>query len=55
MMTVLATIESAAGYSAKLLADGTVDAAKADLVGRLGGDAYSTTRDRFDLPKPKPR
>lgn len=37
-----------------LLADGTVDVAKIDLIGRLGGDGYCTIRDRFDLPKPKP-
>lgn len=34
------------------LPDGTADVAGIDLVGRLGGDAYSTTRDRFNLPKP---
>jgi len=32
--------------------DGTPDVAKLDLIGRLGGDGYSTTRERFDLPKP---
>jgi len=35
-----------------LLPDGTCDPAKLDLVGRLGGDDYCTTRDRFPLPKP---
>ena len=35
-----------------LLDDGTVDIEKIDLIGRLGGDGYSTIRDRFDLPKP---
>lgn len=34
------------------LADGTVDVNKIDLVGRLGGEDYSTIRDRFSLPKP---
>lgn len=34
------------------LPDGTADIARIDLVGRLGGDGYSTVRDRFDLPKP---
>lgn len=38
-----------------LLPDGTVDVAKIDLVGRLGGEDYSTIRDRFNLPKPGPR
>ncbi len=37
-----------------LLSDGTVDVEKIDLVGRLGGDEYSTIRDRFSLPKPNP-
>lgn len=37
-----------------LLPDGTVDVSRIDLVGRLGGDDYSTTRDRFALPKPAP-
>ncbi|MCP4246902.1 MAG: flavin reductase family protein [bacterium] len=35
------------------LPDGTADAAKLDLIGRLGGAGYSTIRDRFDLPKPQ--
>jgi flavin reductase (DIM6/NTAB) family NADH-FMN oxidoreductase RutF len=35
--------------------DGTVDSERLDLVGRLGGDGYSTTRDRFDLPRPTPK
>ncbi|MHC4067064.1 MAG: flavin reductase family protein [Planctomycetota bacterium] len=34
------------------LPGGTADVAKIDLVGRLGGGGYSTTRERFDLPKP---
>jgi len=34
------------------LSDGTADVAGLDLVGRLGGPDYSTTRDRFALPKP---
>jgi flavin reductase (DIM6/NTAB) family NADH-FMN oxidoreductase RutF len=38
-----------------LLADGTVDVEKVDLIGRLGGDGYATIRDRFDLPKPQAR
>ena len=32
--------------------DGTADVAMLDLIARLGGDDYSTTRDRFSLPKP---
>jgi flavin reductase (DIM6/NTAB) family NADH-FMN oxidoreductase RutF len=35
-----------------LLPDGTADVAKIDLVARLGGEDYSTIRDRFTLPKP---
>ncbi len=35
-----------------LLPDGTVDVEKIDLISRLGGDGYSTLRDRFSLPKP---
>jgi hypothetical protein len=34
------------------LPDGTADAAAIDLIARLGGEDYSTTRDRFSLPKP---
>ncbi|HEY3243241.1 MAG TPA: flavin reductase family protein [Phycisphaerae bacterium] len=34
------------------LPDGTADVNKIDLIARLGGDGYSTMRDRFDLPKP---
>jgi flavin reductase (DIM6/NTAB) family NADH-FMN oxidoreductase RutF len=37
-----------------LLPDGTADVSRIDLVARLGGDDYSTTRDRFALPKPAP-
>lgn len=37
------------------LPDGTADVTKIDLVARLGGEGYSTIRDRFDLPKPAPR
>ncbi len=36
-----------------LLDDGTVDVEKIDLVGRLGGDDYSTMRDRFAVAKPR--
>jgi len=35
-----------------LLPNGTADVSKIDLIGRLGGDDYSTIRDRFALPKP---
>lgn len=38
-----------------LLDDETVDVEKIDLIGRMGGDWYSTIRDRFELPKPAPR
>ncbi len=37
------------------LPDGTADVGKIDLIARLGGDDYSTIRDRFSLPKPGPR
>ncbi len=33
-------------------ADGAVDAARLDAVGRLGGEDYATTRDRFRLTRP---
>jgi flavin reductase (DIM6/NTAB) family NADH-FMN oxidoreductase RutF len=33
-------------------ADGKPDARKLDLVGRLGGDDYTTTRDTFSLERP---
>ncbi len=38
-----------------MLPNDTVDVAKIDLVGRLGGADYSTIRDRFSLPKPEAR
>jgi flavin reductase (DIM6/NTAB) family NADH-FMN oxidoreductase RutF len=38
-----------------LLPDGTADVTRIDLIGRLGGDDYSTIRDRFALPKPGPK
>lgn len=38
-----------------LLGDGTADVTKIDLIARLGGDDYSTIRDRFALPKPGPK
>lgn len=34
------------------LLDGRVDAETLDLVGRMGGEEWSTTRDRFSLPRP---
>jgi len=37
------------------LADGTANVETLDLVGRLGGESYSTIRDRFELPKPVPK
>lgn len=33
--------------------DGQIDPAKLDAIGRLGGTSYATTRDRFDLDRPK--
>jgi hypothetical protein len=38
-----------------LLDNGTADVTKIDLIARLGGDDYSTIRDRFALPKPGPK
>ncbi len=38
----------ASGY---LLEDDSADIEKLDLIGRLGGDDYCTTRDRFSLPR----
>jgi len=35
--------------------DGEVDPAKLDAVGRLGGESYATTRDRFELERPDRR
>jgi flavin reductase (DIM6/NTAB) family NADH-FMN oxidoreductase RutF len=35
-----------------VLPDGSADITRLDPVGRLGGDDYSTARDRFALPKP---
>jgi flavin reductase (DIM6/NTAB) family NADH-FMN oxidoreductase RutF len=33
-------------------ADGRVDAGKLDLIGRMGGDDYCTTRERFTVDRP---
>lgn len=35
-----------------LLRDGVVDAAQLDAIGKLGGNGYSTTRERFDMVRP---
>ncbi len=35
--------------------DGRVDPARLDTVGRLGGEGYATTRDRFELERPDRR
>ncbi len=37
---------------AVLGADGRPDAGKLDLIGRLGGESFTRTRDRFDLERP---
>jgi flavin reductase (DIM6/NTAB) family NADH-FMN oxidoreductase RutF len=34
---------------------GAVDAARLDAVGRLGGEDYATTRERFQLERPDRR
>ena len=36
-----------------LTGEGRVDPAKLDLIGRLGGSDYSTTRDRFAMQRPR--
>jgi flavin reductase (DIM6/NTAB) family NADH-FMN oxidoreductase RutF len=33
-------------------AEGLIDPGKLDLIGRMGGSAYTTTRDRFELERP---
>jgi len=38
-----------------LLRDRTADVTGIDLIARLGGNDYSTIRDRFALPKPGPK
>ena len=35
-------------------ANGKIDPAKVDSIGRMGGASYTTTRDRFDLDRPTP-
>ena len=35
-----------------LAADGRPDPARLDLIGRLGGDGYVRTTDRFELKRP---
>jgi len=35
-----------------VLTNGKPDPAKLDLIGRMGGEAYARTRERFDLPRP---
>jgi flavin reductase (DIM6/NTAB) family NADH-FMN oxidoreductase RutF len=37
---------------AVLGADGKPDVGKLDLIGRLGGEAYTTTRDTFSIERP---
>ena len=36
-----------------VLTDGQIDPAKLDAIGRMGGDAYCRTRERFELERPK--
>jgi flavin reductase (DIM6/NTAB) family NADH-FMN oxidoreductase RutF len=33
--------------------NGQIDPAKLDTIGRMGGNFYSTTRDRFEMPRPE--
>ncbi len=37
----------------ELFVDGRIDPGRYRAVGRLGGRAYSTTRDRFEMPRPQ--
>ena len=37
---------------AVIAADGLPDSAKLDLIGRLGGDGFTRTRERFDMERP---
>lgn len=48
---VLATILCAHVADTVLDGDGRVDAAKLDTIGRMGGDDYTYTRDRFSLAR----
>lgn len=41
-----------ANLADSVLADGKIDGALLDLVGRMGGNQYSRTTDRFDLARP---
>ncbi len=36
-----------------VLKDGRLESDALDLVGRLGGSFYTTTRDKFSLPRPQ--
>ena len=49
---VIGRIHLAHVNDAVLGADGLPDAAALDLVGRLGGEAYARTTDRFELKRP---
>jgi len=50
---VFGRIVTAYVSDAVLDAEGKVDAGKLDAIGRLGGNDYVTTRDRFTLQRPK--
>lgn len=49
---VIGLIQSVYARDDVLGADGWPDAGKLDLIARLGGDAYATTRERFSLERP---
>jgi flavin reductase (DIM6/NTAB) family NADH-FMN oxidoreductase RutF len=36
-----------------IVANGRIDAAKLQAVGRMGGNEYTRTRDRFEMIRPK--
>lgn len=52
---VFGRIVSAHVDDAVLGANGRIDAGQLDLVGRLGGEDYATTRERFSLARPDRR
>lgn len=52
---VFGRIIAAEVNDAVLGANGEIDPARLDTIGRLGGEAYATTRERFELPRPDRR
>ncbi|HEY9155842.1 MAG TPA: flavin reductase family protein [Opitutaceae bacterium] len=50
---VIGLIKMAHADDSVMGANGFPDPAKMDLIGRMGGDSYARTRERFDLRRPK--